>query len=117
VNIGNGAQAWSTLLSQITIDGCPVVANGVVYVSNSVQTYAVDATSGAVLWVGDGGVDTAQNPVVVNGRLYVASANGGLIACAPRAPTSASAAIDERPDLSRLVPDRTLKFDGSAESH
>jgi len=50
----------------------PVVANGVVYVGDQ-DVYALDASSGALLWsyATGGGINTA--PAVADGTLYVGS--------------------------------------------
>jgi outer membrane protein assembly factor BamB len=71
----------------------PIIANGVLYYAASNKgrngtnaVYALDPTSGAVLWTGTlashvngaatvGGIHW-ETPIVVDGRLYIASENG-----------------------------------------
>lgn len=62
-----------------------VVANGVVYVGakNENAIYAFDAASGAQLWNGALSGAGVNEPVVINGRLYVGDLGGTIRAWAP----------------------------------
>lgn len=62
--------------------GTPVVANGIVYASNSNESvYAFDAGTGAFLWSTDPtnpiGTYWGNTPVIANGVVYVATASSG----------------------------------------
>jgi outer membrane protein assembly factor BamB len=62
-----------------------VVANGVVYVgaNNENAVYAFDAVTGAQLWSGALSGAGVNEPVVVNGRLYVGDKGGTIRAWTP----------------------------------
>lgn len=109
VRASTGSALWSTHLDQTNAPVAgPVVAGGVVFASTYFRTYAVDAASGAVLWQTAEGVITGQNPVVVNGMVYIAKPGGGLSAYALNGVADRPATAAP-PNLSSLTPDLSLK--------
>jgi outer membrane protein assembly factor BamB len=79
-NVRNLQVKWSYLMSDY--GSAPAVANGVVYVgSDDHNFYALNASTGALLWSYDIGVlGTNSAPAVENGVVYVGSGNGILYA-------------------------------------
>jgi hypothetical protein len=74
-------QKWQTSIGG-SGNSAPSVANGVVYASGNNTLYAIDASSGAILWssgssVGD---QIVAEPTVVNGRVYVTAWDGKMYA-------------------------------------
>ena len=109
-----GSPVWTKTLES-NARGSPMVANGVVYTSTSNRLYALSAATGAILWSADAtsiGIGF-NSPVVADGILYYASANGNLYAFTVngQAPASrlAGGALGVKPSLSRLTPDLSLK--------
>lgn len=83
VNASNGAQLWSSYPSPYTDDefpGRPDVVNGIVYIGAvGNYFYALDATTGSLLWkFGSGQVNASAT--VANGIVYVLNASGTLYA-------------------------------------
>jgi len=59
----------------------PAVANGIVYVSADYSgIYALDSTTGALVWHVDTGGDNYYSPAVANGVVYFASGNNTMYA-------------------------------------
>jgi outer membrane protein assembly factor BamB len=56
------------------------VANGVVYVGASNYMYALNASTGALLWSSATFRPVSTSPVVANGMLYYATDYGGVYA-------------------------------------
>jgi eukaryotic-like serine/threonine-protein kinase len=57
------------------------VANGVVYIgSTNGKVYALNAATGAKLWIFTTGASVYSSPAVVNGMVYVGSNDGNLYA-------------------------------------
>jgi len=81
-NVGNLTQLWASPVGSGTLFTSPVVSNGKVYIgSGDGQMYALDALTGATLWVG------AQQPVffsnsaaVGHGLVFASALIGPLIA-------------------------------------
>ena len=81
-NVGNLTQLWASPVGSGTLFTSPVVSNGKVYIgSGDGQMYALDALTGATLWVG------AQQPVffsnsaaVGHGLVFASGLIGPLIA-------------------------------------
>src|SRR5580704_8650955 len=71
LNAATGAELW------INVDCCaysaPAVANGVVYVGSDVGIWAVNASTGALLWSYAAGDYVDSSPAVANGVVYVGS--------------------------------------------
>lgn len=96
VNAGNVGQlglAWTTKLElDFGVEATPIVVDGVMYTTSAFSVvYALDATSGAVLWkydpqvppenLGQGCCGPVNRGVAVwNGKVYVGSFDGRLIA-------------------------------------
>ena len=56
----------------------PAVANGVVYVgSNDDSIYALNASTGTLLWSYSAGESVSSSPAVADGVVYVGSLNYG----------------------------------------
>ena len=63
------------------VDSSPAVANGVVYVgSDDDNVYALNASTGALLWSYTTGNDVYSSPAVANGVVYVGSDDGNVYA-------------------------------------
>ena len=75
----------AALPSDDTLRSPIAVANGVVYISDSVTkaTFAFDASSGAQLWTASLGGNGIVGPIVVNGKLYVGDESGRITAWTP----------------------------------
>jgi outer membrane protein assembly factor BamB len=85
----------------------PAVANGVVYATSTDDTvYALNATTGALLWSYVTSTQIVGSPIVVNGHLYATDENTLYAFNSPSAGTSASAG---KPDLNQLHPDFSLR--------
>jgi outer membrane protein assembly factor BamB len=74
-------QGWQTAIGG-SGDSVPSIAGGVVYANGGNSLYALDASTGEILWnsgstVGD---SIVAEPTVVNGRVYVAAWDGKLYA-------------------------------------
>src|SRR5580704_9263894 len=71
LNAATGAELW------INVGCCaysaPAVANGVVYVGSDVGIWAVNASTGALLWSYAAGDYVDSSPAVANGVVYVGS--------------------------------------------
>jgi outer membrane protein assembly factor BamB len=78
-NVADLSLSWTrTFAAPVT---APVVADGRVYVgSNDGNVYALDAATGAMLWVGTTGGSIIFSPAVDGGRVFVASADSNLYA-------------------------------------
>ena len=77
LNAGTGEPVWSwSSESDGLIDTTPVAAEGIVYVGfESGMFYALDTTTGELLWSRGGALDS---PAVVDGVLYTESEDGHL---------------------------------------
>jgi len=54
----------------------PAVANGVVYVGSGSNVYALNASTGALLWTYTTASGVSSSPAVANGAVYVGSGGG-----------------------------------------
>jgi hypothetical protein len=86
-------QRWSR--GSLSVTSSPIIANDVLYTvtagSNNATIVALDPASGNLLWTSPA-IDRcchAQNPVVVNGRLYLASGSH-VTMFAPKAPAAST---------------------------
>jgi outer membrane protein assembly factor BamB len=72
---------WQTSIGA-SGNSVPSVANGVVYASGSNTLYALDASSGSILWNSGSSVgnEIVAEPTVVNGRVYVTAWDGKMYA-------------------------------------
>jgi outer membrane protein assembly factor BamB len=79
VNPLTGNVSWSTIVPGGYILGSLTWANGIIYAGVGPNIAALDATNGTILWNATlpGGQVTVSEPVVADGRLYVASGNYG----------------------------------------
>ena len=109
-----GSPVWTRTLES-NARGSPMVANGVIYTSTTNRLYALSAATGGTLWSADAtsiGIGF-NSPVVADGIVYYASADGNLYAFSVhgQAPASrmAGGALGVVPALSALKPDYSLK--------
>jgi outer membrane protein assembly factor BamB len=75
--------AWEVPIGTTSVAfAVPVVANGVVYAAGTDVLYAIDASTGSILWNSGGTISgiIAAAPTIVNGRLYVAAWDGHVYA-------------------------------------
>ena len=107
-----GGLAWNTSLDS-EVQGSPMVANGVVYVSSSLRVYALATSTGAVLWSAAASAGVFNSPVVDDGVLYYATVDGFLYAYSVNGlPVSArlpGGALGVKPAMTMLKPDYALK--------
>jgi outer membrane protein assembly factor BamB len=89
----------------------PTVANGVLYVGGpDHNVYAVNASTGAVLWSYQTGNWVEVAPAVVNGILYIGSLDGNFYAFGlPDQQRSEKFSPPQRPDPARLTPNSGLQ--------
>jgi outer membrane protein assembly factor BamB len=109
----DGSLRWSKSLDD-QVRGSPIIANGVVYVNSQKSLFALDASTGAILW--RAGVHTAPSlasPAVADGIVFIGSSDGNLyafsvngLAPAKRLP---GGELGIKPALSSLRPDQSLK--------
>jgi outer membrane protein assembly factor BamB len=89
------------------------VANGVVYLGSADNNvYALDASTGALLWSYPTGADNAvgSSPAVANGVVYVSAGGGNMYAFGlPDGDQSKPDAASKRPDPEMPHPDSSLK--------
>jgi outer membrane protein assembly factor BamB len=112
VDAATGNLTWNAQFQGV-LQGSAVVANGVVYAGSTDALYALDAKTGAKLWqyVGEN-VTFGQNPVVVDGMVYVASSTNGLRAFSIKGASVASQLpggdAGLKPGFAQLKPDASL---------
>ena len=78
LNALTGQELWN-YPANIKSEVCPAVAKGVVYASNYANTFALNESTGAVIW--NNSLLSGSSPVIVNDRVYVSLynlASGGL---------------------------------------
>ncbi len=88
----------------------PTIANGVAYVgSTDDKVYALEASTGALLWsYATGG--PIESPTVVNGMVYIGSFDGNVYAFhLPSEQMSEKFSPPQRPDPARLTPNWGLQ--------
>ena len=102
-NAATGALLYKTAWTPAYV---PTVANGVLYVGGpSHNLYAVDASTGAVLWSYPTGNWVEVAPTVVNGMLYFASLDGNFYAFGlPDEQMSEKFSPPQRPHPAQLTP-------------
>ncbi len=107
LDAGTGAILWTSAVG----GGAPVVANGVVYLgSGDLNTYALNASTGAVLWKYRMESYIETSPAVVNGMLYIVDEDGNLDAFGlPNQQRSEKFSPPQRPDPARLTPNWSLQ--------
>jgi outer membrane protein assembly factor BamB len=98
------------------VQSSPAVANGVVYIgSDDNNVYALNASTGILLWSYTTGGAVTSSPAVANGVVYIGSDGGnvyafGLTGGSRRKSVSATQEeASKRPDLRTLRPDFNLK--------
>ena len=119
IRTNDGSVVWSTVTEAGNpIEGSPMVANGVVYVTGNQSVHALSLATGQLLWSAASRVGAFNSPVVTDGVVYSADynalASGGRLtaysvfgnAPASRLPGSA---LGVRPAFSDLKPDYSLK--------
>ena len=119
IRTNDGSVVWSTVTEAGNpIEGSPMVANGVVYVTGSLSLHALSLATGQLLWSAASPVGTFNSPVVTDGVVYSAGYNsfstgGRLTAYSvsgdPPARPLAGGALGVRPAFSDLKPDYSLK--------
>ncbi|HJT59580.1 MAG TPA: PQQ-binding-like beta-propeller repeat protein [Ktedonobacteraceae bacterium] len=78
-NVSNLAKAWSFLgTSNFYI--APAVVDGVVYATDTISLYAIDAATGTRLWKTSGINGYQSSPAVANGVVYISEATNNLVA-------------------------------------
>jgi eukaryotic-like serine/threonine-protein kinase len=104
LNAYTGDLLWSYATRAYTLSDA-TIADGVVYFGSAYpdNVAALNATSGTLLWSYTTG-GSVQDPTVVNGTVYLASYDDGII----YAFASNSQANSERPALKKLHPDFNL---------
>jgi outer membrane protein assembly factor BamB len=76
-----GTKLWSFPTVCCVWASSPAVANGVVYVGSSASLlFALNATTGALLWAFEAGEEVDDSPAVANGVVYLGSQNGNFYA-------------------------------------
>ena len=104
-NLSRLGASWRTTISNAPVTA-PVVADGVVYVgSNDRNLYALDASTGAILWSAPTGEGISRPPAVADGRVYVGSDDSKVYAfptscstpCAPLWATPTNGRISSAP--------------------
>lgn len=79
LDAGSGAYRWSYEVGDYS--SSPVVVNGVAYAGSSDgNVYAVNASTGALLWKYAGGDSSYGTPTVAGGIVYVGSSNSNFYA-------------------------------------
>ena len=104
VDAASGVKIWTRQFSGNPFYGSPVVANGVVYVASTKQIFALDASTGGLLWRTSGNFYQNQGLVVTNGRLYAPTWAGRLTAFAVDGAAEGAARAIARPSLASLKP-------------
>ena len=80
-NVGTLALQWSYLTGGAVFSSSPAVANGVVYVGSADHNvYALNASTGALLWSYATGSYVDGSSIVANGVVYFGSADGKVYA-------------------------------------
>jgi outer membrane protein assembly factor BamB len=117
LNAASGAKLWSFTSVGGASYGSPVAANGVIYVttlSDDLGTlYALNAATGKALWTVNNAAGFSD-PIVADGVLYVGSYPPSLEAYGLPEAAAPKASV-ERPALSSLRPDPSLKAAGPAD--
>jgi outer membrane protein assembly factor BamB len=110
-NVSQLGVSWRTTISQAPVSP-PVVAGGKVFVgSNDSKVYALDASTGAILWSGSTGASIPFSPAVADGRVYVGSDDASVYAfpvecstpCAPLWTRQTQGRISAAPAVSNGV--------------
>ncbi len=74
-NVSKLTQDWNT--SAVTLYTSAAIVNNIVYVGSSDgNAYALNATTGSILWSQKIGSDSASSPAVINNVVYVGTDNG-----------------------------------------
>jgi outer membrane protein assembly factor BamB len=73
----NGSKKWSVKpTNNIRMLSSPVYNNGIIYVgSHDKNLYALNASTGATIWVAPTGDSVSSSPAVTNGTVYVGSSD------------------------------------------
>jgi outer membrane protein assembly factor BamB len=112
LNATSGAHLWTYTNGAPVggiIDSSPAIANGVIYVGSSDGgIYALDSSSGAVLWSDATGGAVAASPAIANGQVYVGSDDGSLYAFGINGGVDSSS----RPNQNDLRPNFKLRVEG-----
>ncbi len=108
---GNSVYAFDGATQLVVWQGAfgsdsPTVANGVAYVgSGDDNVYALDASTGALLWKYTTGGSLDSPPTVVNGMVYIGAWDGNVYAFhLPGQQVSEKFSPPQRPDPARLTP-------------
>jgi outer membrane protein assembly factor BamB len=110
-NLSRLGASWRTAISNAPVTS-PVVVDGVVFVgSNDRNLYALDASTGAILWSAPTGEGISRSPAVANGRVYVGSDDSRVYAfptscstpCAPLWATPTNGRISSAPAVANGV--------------
>jgi outer membrane protein assembly factor BamB len=74
VDMSDGVTQWSTSLTEDL--SSPTISSDSAYLSGDDQIYAVDLTDGSIRWKHDLGKKNARQPIVDDGRVYIATRKG-----------------------------------------
>lgn len=93
INKGNVDQMllkWIAPMPQLGLEATPIVVDGMMYFSGQNQAYAMDATTGRIVWrysrppttglVGDASVGTNRGPAIFRDKIFVTTDNAHLLA-------------------------------------
>lgn len=94
INISNGTLAWRYSTNNISLEmSSPTVVNNIVYIGSyhdlltgtSVKgsLYAINATTGQLIWERFAGSAFNSSPVIANGKLFVTTESGEILAVDP----------------------------------
>ncbi len=78
VNVQDGKLLWHNTMPIPAVPSSLAVANGMLYVGSRNFLYALNPQNGTILWQRP--VATPFTPLIVNGVIYLASADGGMYA-------------------------------------
>ena len=110
-SIADGSLRWSTLLDGV-VQGSPIIANGVVYVNSRNSLFALDASTGAILWRAGVYTNGFASPAVSDGIVFIGSTDGNLYAFSANGMAPAKrfpgGELGIKPALSSLKPDLSL---------
>lgn len=93
VNTANAAQLglkWIFPIPHFGLEATPIVADGVMYVTGPNQAYAIDATTGRLIWkysrpqtrglVGDASLGTNRGMAILGNKVFMVTDNAHLLA-------------------------------------
>ncbi len=82
LNVSNGSTVWKYTVSNSLLS-TPNVNNGIVYIADTSDFYALNAATGQLVWhqhAGEYGTDGHSWPSVANGLVFMGASDGNLYA-------------------------------------